>query len=64
MEAAPRIEARHGLSPDQIEAIEDRLYDFNARRTGRGDGAALAFLAEIGGEMVGAAAGYSWGGAC
>jgi N-acetylglutamate synthase-like GNAT family acetyltransferase len=62
--AAPQITARHDLSADEVEWLEDRLYEFNAARTGLHDGAGLAFIAEAGGETVGAAAGYTWGGIC
>ena len=30
-----QIEPRHDLSPNEIEAIEDRLYDHNSYATGR-----------------------------
>jgi len=60
----PHIAARHDLTAKETEDLEDRLYDFNVGRTGYGDGAPLAFLAEVAGELVGAAAGYTWGGIC
>jgi len=59
----PAISAR-ALSPDQIDALEDRFYAFNAGRTGHRDYAQLAFVAEIDGSTAGAVAGYSWGGYC
>lgn len=52
------------LSPDQIDALEDRFYEFNATQTGHRDYAQLAFVAEINGAAVGTVAGYSWGGYC
>jgi ribosomal protein S18 acetylase RimI-like enzyme len=59
-----RIKARHDLTPDEVDGLEDRLYAINARRTGHEDAALLGFLAEAQGELVGAVAGYTWGGIC
>jgi N-acetylglutamate synthase-like GNAT family acetyltransferase len=58
-----QIEPRHDLSPNEVDAIEDRLYDHNSRATGRDDGHGLGFVIrdEVG-QMVGVAAGYSWAG--
>ena len=52
------------LSPDQIDEIEDRFYEFNAARTGHRDFAQLAFVAEVASSAVGAVAGFTWGGYC
>ena len=52
------------LSPDQIDELEDRFYQFNAARTGHRDYAQLAFVAEVAGSAVGAVAGFTWGGYC
>jgi GNAT superfamily N-acetyltransferase len=60
----PRIRARHDLTPEQIDGLEDRIYDFNASRTGYRDAEGLAFLAEVEGELIGAVAGFTWGGMC
>jgi ribosomal protein S18 acetylase RimI-like enzyme len=60
----PLIRARHDLTPGEIDGLEQRLYEFNVARTGDADGAALAFFAEAGGELIGAVAGYTWGGFC
>ena len=32
-----QIEPRHDLSPNEIDAIEDRIYDHNSYATGRHD---------------------------
>jgi hypothetical protein len=58
-----QIEPRHDLSPNEIEAIEDRLYDSNSYATGRHDGQGLGFVIrnEVG-QMIGVAAGYTWSG--
>jgi GNAT superfamily N-acetyltransferase len=58
-----QIEPRHDLSPNEVDAIEDRLYDFNSSATGRHDGEGLGFvIRDEAGQMVGAAAGYTWSG--
>jgi ribosomal protein S18 acetylase RimI-like enzyme len=56
-----QIEPRHDLSPNEIDAIEDRLYDYNSCAIGRHDGQGLGFVVrnELG-QMVGVAAGFSW----
>ena len=59
-----RIKARHDLTPDEVDGLEDRLYEINASRTGYEDAALLGFVAEVQGELVGAVAGYTWGGIC
>jgi len=58
------IQARHDLTPDELDQLEDRLYEMNASRTGYDNAALLGFVAEAEGERVGAAAGYTWGGIC
>lgn len=55
------VVARHDLD---AAAIEQRLYEFNMDATGYRDGLDLGFVAEEAGEIVGAAAGYTWGGIC
>ena len=61
----PRIERRHDLSPNEIDAIEDRIYDHNCRATGRDDADGLGFVIHNeAGQMIGVAAGYTWSGAC
>ena len=58
-----QIEARHDLSPNEIDAIEDRLYEHNSRATGYLDGQGLGFvIRDDAGRLVGVAAGYTWGG--
>ena len=59
----PRLEARHDLTPNEVDAIEDRLYEHNSQATGRHDGQCLGFvIRDDAGQMVGAAAGYTWAG--
>ena len=58
-----QIEPRHDLSPDEVDAIEDRLYDHNSQATGRRDARGLAFvIRDDAGQMIGVAAGYTWSG--
>jgi ribosomal protein S18 acetylase RimI-like enzyme len=58
-----QIEPRHNLSPNEIDAIEDRLYEYNSYATGRHDGQGLGFVIrnEVG-QRIGVAAGYTWSG--
>jgi N-acetylglutamate synthase-like GNAT family acetyltransferase len=58
------IRADHDLTAEQVDALEERLYAFNAGRTRHGDAAQLAFLAEVHGALIGAVAGFTWGGVC
>jgi ribosomal protein S18 acetylase RimI-like enzyme len=58
-----QIEPRHALSPSEIHAIEDHLYEHNRHATRRHDGQGLGFvIRDQLGRMVGVAAGYSWAG--
>jgi ribosomal protein S18 acetylase RimI-like enzyme len=58
-----QIEPRHDLSPDDIDAIEDHLYEHNSHATGRHDGQGLGFvIRDEAGQMIGVAAGYTWAG--
>jgi N-acetylglutamate synthase-like GNAT family acetyltransferase len=57
------IAPRHDLTPAEIGAVEERLYDFNRGVTGRHDGEGLAFvIRDASDRIIGAAAGYSWAG--
>ena len=57
------IEPQHDLSPTDLGAIEERLYDFNRRAIGRDDGRGLGFvIRDDAGRVIGVAAGYSWAG--
>jgi ribosomal protein S18 acetylase RimI-like enzyme len=57
------IQPRHDLSPIELDAIEDSLYDHNRRATGRHDGQGLGFvIRDEAGRTIGVAAGYSWAG--
>jgi len=58
-----QIEANHDLTPNEIDAIEDRLYGYNSYATGRHDGQSVGFVIrdELG-QMIGVAAGFTWSG--
>ncbi len=57
------LEPSHDLTPLEIDAVEDRLYEHNRAATGRDDGEGLGFvIRDEAGRMVGAAAGYTWAG--
>ena len=58
-----KIEPQHALSPDEIDAIENHLYEHNSDATGRRDGQGLGFvIRDESGRMIGVAAGYTWAG--
>jgi GNAT superfamily N-acetyltransferase len=58
-----QIKPRHDFSPNEIDAIEDRLYEHNSYATGRSDSQGLGFVIrnEVG-QMIGVAAGFTWSG--
>ena len=58
-----QIEARHDLSPNEINAVEARLYEYNQQSTKQDDGQGLGFVLRNDiGEMIGVVAGYTWSG--
>jgi ribosomal protein S18 acetylase RimI-like enzyme len=55
------IVPRHDFSVEEIDQIEDWLYEYNTRVVGQRDGRKLGFAAvDRHGAQVGAIAGYSW----
>jgi N-acetylglutamate synthase-like GNAT family acetyltransferase len=57
----PSVLPQHDLSPTEINAIEEWLYSYNRRATGRNDARGLAFvIRDDAGHTIGVAAGYSW----
>ncbi len=57
------LEPRHDLTPMEVDALEDRLYERNRAVTGRDDGRGMGFVIhDETGRMVGATAGYTWAG--
>ena len=63
--AAFRIDVRDTLVPDEVAAIEERLYQFNVSATGIADGRELGIFAhDDAGALAGALIGTTWGGCC
>src|SRR5262245_13227501 len=60
-----QIEAKHDLTPKEIDTIEDRIYAHNSNAIGRHDGRGLGFVIrdEVG-QLIGVAAGFTWSGTC
>ena len=57
------IKPQHALSSKELDAIEVHLYEHNSQATGRRDGQGLGFVIHDDlGQMIGAAAGYTWAG--
>ena len=57
------IQPQHDISPVEIDAIEERIYNHNRRAIGRNDGRRLAFvIRDEAGRIIGVAAGYTWAG--
>ena len=59
-----RPTARHDFTATEIDALEDRIYDYNVGRTGLRDAAQLGFAVMAEGELIAAIAGFTWGGIC
>jgi GNAT superfamily N-acetyltransferase len=52
-------------TPEQIQYLEDRLYEFNAKATGITDGQGLAiFVRDEQDRIVAGICGHTWGGCC
>jgi GNAT superfamily N-acetyltransferase len=51
-------------TPDDVQYLEDRIYEFNSSVTGIGDGAFLAFFVREGERIVAGICGNTWGGTC
>ena len=52
-------------APEQVQYLEDRLYEFNAGVTGITDGVGLAiFVRDDQGQVVAGICGHTWGGYC
>ena len=59
----PVVEPRHDLTPAEIDAVEDRLYEHNRAATGHHDGERLGFIIrDDAGRTVAVSAGYTWAG--
>jgi GNAT superfamily N-acetyltransferase len=51
-------------TPDEVQYLEDRIYEFNSSATGIEDGEWLAFFVREGGRIVAGICGNTWGGTC
>lgn len=52
-------------TPEQVQHLEDRIYDFNSSITGITDGEGLAiFVRDDREELVAGISGHTWGGYC
>jgi GNAT superfamily N-acetyltransferase len=51
-------------SADDVQYLEDRIYEFNSRATGIADGELLAFFMRERNRIVAGICGNTWGGTC
>jgi GNAT superfamily N-acetyltransferase len=51
-------------TPDDVQYLEDRIYEFNAEATGTADGELLAFFVRERDRTVAGICGNTWGGTC
>ena len=51
-------------TPDEVQYLEDRIYEFNASATDIADGALLAFFVRDRDRIVAGICGNTWGGTC
>jgi GNAT superfamily N-acetyltransferase len=51
-------------TPDDVQYLEDRIYEFNSSTTGISDGKWLAFFVRARDRIVAGICGNTWGGTC
>src|SRR5262245_38506086 len=51
-------------TPDEVQYLEDRIYEFNASATGIADGELLGFFVRVRDRIVAGICGNTWGGTC
>ena len=51
-------------TPDDVQYLEDRIYEFNSNATGIADGQLLAFFVRERDRIVAGICGNTWGGTC
>ena len=51
-------------TPDEVQCLEDRIYEFNVGATGIGGGEYLAFFVREQDRIVAGICGNTWGGTC
>ena len=64
MSAKLRFESTDDPDRDTVRFLDDRLYEFNASRTGVDDGRLLAVFVRELGRVVAGLYGWTWGGCC
>jgi GNAT superfamily N-acetyltransferase len=65
MTTEPELVIETDPRPDQVQSLEDRIYEFNSGVTGIADGEWLAiFVRNDAGRIIGGIAGATWGGTC
>ncbi len=58
-----RLTPSEDPAPDDVRALQERLYEYNVEQTGHDDGRWLAlFVRDAGGRMVAGLHGWTWGG--
>jgi GNAT superfamily N-acetyltransferase len=63
--SAPEFVIDTDPAPEQVQYVEDRLYEFNSRVTGITDGEGLAiFVRDDREHIVAGICGHTWGGYC
>jgi GNAT superfamily N-acetyltransferase len=62
---APRLVIETAPAPEDVQYLEERLYEFNASATGITDGRGLAiFVRDDNERIVAGLCGHTWGGCC
>src|SRR5262245_35176728 len=51
-------------TPDEVQYLEDRIYEYNSKATHIADGELLAFFVREHDRIVGGICGNTWGGTC
>lgn len=51
-------------TPEDVQSLEDRIYEFNAGATGIADGELLSFVVRDHDRIVAGVCGNTWGGTC
>ena len=51
-------------TPDEVQYLEERIYDFNSSVTGIADGMWLAFFVREGDRIIAGVCGNTWGSTC
>ena len=60
----PRLDAPVDPTADDVQYLEDRIYEFNSSVTGIADGQLLGLFVREGDRIVAGMCGNTWGGTC